>query len=366
VNPVEEGLTVQDHSKRITVYLLQPKDRPFFKLEWVVPGTNIRRSRSAKTADPDQAERLRSDLEYELNHGLHRDPCKMPFEDFRELYEDERLAEKRAATRKKAGYVFDSFTELAGPRTLGDVDARMLSGYARDLRKLGRSPATLQAHLAYLRAALRWAVDQGFLPAVPKVAMPKVPKKRHINRIDRPQFERLLQEAPNDGWRLFLWTAWYTGMRRCELLALTWDGANGMPWVDLGRRRIWIPAAHNKSGEDQCLPIHPALLAVYKKHLGDGYDLYEKFATVKAAPRGRLYFLSASPREVSRKFTALAKRAGLNITLHDLRRSFGSRYASKVTAPQLKALMRHADIKTTLEFYADVSDTLDEAITQVG
>jgi integrase len=58
----------------------------------------------------------------------------------------------------------------------------------------------------------------------------------------------------------------------------------------------------------------------------------------------------------------MAKKAGLKISLHDLRRSFGSRYASAVPAPVLQRLTRHADIKTMLAFYTDVDDTLDEAI----
>jgi hypothetical protein len=88
--------------KRITVYVLQQKDRPFLKLEWVEPETGRRRSKSAKTADPAEAEKARADLEYELNHGLHREPSKMPWETFRELYEEEKLAGARKATRKKA------------------------------------------------------------------------------------------------------------------------------------------------------------------------------------------------------------------------------------------------------------------------
>jgi integrase len=75
-----------------------------------------------------------------------------------------------------------------------------------------------------------------------------------------------------------------------------------------------------------------------------------------------LFTLSDSPREVSRKFTKPAKKAGLRITLHDLRRSFGSRYTAVVPAPVLKRFLRHADIKTTLAFYTDVDDVLDDAI----
>jgi integrase len=332
---------------RITVYVLQPKDRPYFKLEWVEPETGIRRSKSTKTNDARKAGKARDDLEYELNHGIAHEPSKMLWETFRELYEEEKLAGAREATRKKAGYVFDAFEELAHPRTLGVITERTLSKYSVALREKGFKPATIQGHLAYLRAALRWAADQRLIPAAPKVTMPKVPKKNHIRKIVAEEFERLLAVAPDGHWEAFLQTAWYTGMRRNEMLDLVWDADAGQPWVDFGRNRIWIPAAYNKSDADQWLPLRPELAEVLLP---------------RRRERGRLFPLSESPREVSRKFTKLARKVGLKISLHDLRRSFGSRYAAVVPAPVLQRLMRHADIKTTLAYYTDVDDTLEEAI----
>jgi len=117
--------------------------------------------------------------------------------------------------------------------------------------------------------------------------------------------------------------------------------------VDFAQKRIWIPAAYNKSDADQWLPLHPDLAAILER---------------RRQHRGKLFSLSSSPREVSRKFSRLAKKVGLKITLHDLRRSFGSRYAAAVPAPVLQRLMRHADIKTTLTYYTNVDDVLDEAI----
>jgi integrase len=117
--------------------------------------------------------------------------------------------------------------------------------------------------------------------------------------------------------------------------------------MDFGQSRIWIPAAYNKSDADQWMPLHPQLAEILQP---------------RRQERGKVFRLSESPREVSRKFTKLAKKAGLKITLHDLRRSFGSRYAAVVPAPVLQRLMRHADIKTTLAFYKNVDDVLEEAI----
>jgi integrase len=333
--------------KRVTVWVQRFKDRPHLVLQWFDPDTGRRKSKSARTADEKEAEKARADLEYELNHGLAREPSKMPWEAFRTLYEEEKLAGRREATRKKAGYVFDSFEGLARPRALGQVNERTLSRYATQLREKGQRPATIQGHLAYLRAALRWAADQKLIPAAPKVAMPKVPKKRIIRKIVAEEFERLLAAAPDDCWAAFLQTAWYTGMRRNEMLDLTWDGEGGTPWVDFGQGRVWLPAAYNKSDADQWLPLHPELAEALRP---------------RQRPRGKLFPLSASPREVSRKFGKVARKAGLKITLHDLRRSFGSRYAAVVPAPVLQRLMRHGDIKTTLAYYTDVDGVLDEAI----
>jgi integrase len=332
--------------QRVTVYVLRPKDRPTLQLQWVDPDTGARKSRSAGTDDPAQAENARADLEYELNHGLAREPSKMPWETFRQFYDEEKLAGTRVATRKKAGYVFDSFEKLARPRTLGTITERTLSQYATQLRTNGCRPATIQGHMAYLRAALRWAADQKFILAAPKIIMPKVPKKRNIRKISAEEFERLIGKAPTTHWHAFIATAWYTGMRRNEMLDLTW-GNRGMPHIDFKENRIWIPAAYNKSDEDQWLPLHPQLAEI-----------------LKALPDqcGFLFLFRNAPREVSRKFSKLARSLGLKITLHDLRRSFGSRYAPHVSAPVLQRLMRHADIKTTLEFYTVVDDVLDEAI----
>jgi integrase len=345
------------NDQTIKVYILWPKDRPNAKLQYIDPETGLERSKSAKTADPKDAEKARGEWEYELNHGLAQQTSKMTWEKFCELYESEKLAGVREATREKAGYVFDSFAELAHPRTLGTITERTLSQYAVRLREKEFKPATIQGHLAYLRAALRWAADQRLIPAAPKVVMPKVSKKRIIRKIVAEEFERLLAPHKEEGkeeptpldpqWAAFIQTAWFTGMRRNEMLDLTWHSDGGTPWIDFKQGRIWIPAAYNKSDADQWLPLHPALAELLKP---------------RQQPRGKVFRLSASPREVSRKFTALAKRAGIKITLHDLRRSFGSRYASVVPAPVLQRLMRHADIKTTLTFYTDVDDVLDGAI----
>ncbi len=65
---------------------------------------------------------------------------------------------------------------------------------------------------------------------------------------------------------------------------------------------------------------------------------------------------------VSQKVTTLAKRAGVRMSMKTLRAGFGCRYAGKVSAHVLQPLMRHANIKTTMDYYANIDVAVEEAV----
>jgi integrase len=69
-----------------------------------------------------------------------------------------------------------------------------------------------------------------------------------------------------------------------------------------------------------------------------------------------------TPDGVGRRVRMLAKDAGVKLSMHSLRKGFGCRYAGKVPAQVLQKLMRHANIKTTMDFYANVDDAVEEAV----
>ena len=65
---------------------------------------------------------------------------------------------------------------------------------------------------------------------------------------------------------------------------------------------------------------------------------------------------------VGQRVVALAAQAGVKLTMHSLRKGFGCRYAGRVPAQVLQRLMRHSDIKTTMDYYANVDEAVREAI----
>jgi integrase len=62
------------------------------------------------------------------------------------------------------------------------------------------------------------------------------------------------------------------------------------------------------------------------------------------------------------RVVALAKKAGVKLTMRSLRRGFGCRHAGKVSAHVLQRLMRHSNISITMDYYANIDQAVEEAI----
>jgi integrase len=344
--------------KRINVWVQRRPDRATLCLQWFDPETGKRKSKSAETADPEEAEARRVDLESDLNNGRYQEASRMGWEGFRELFEAEYLPGVRPLTAKKYREVFDVFESLVRPGKVRAVTERTLSAFLAAMRqrkvrgRVGMAPGTMRVYLQLLHTALSWGVDQGFLPKCPKFPAVKVPRRKP-QPVPVESFERLLAKAPEGDWRALLLTAWLAGLRVGEAYALVWEPGEEAPWVDLASDRIRLPAKFAKADEDQWVPIDPALRPILEARLGLGGKVFNL-----RARDGHPLALSSVSDHVIR----LARRAGVRLTMHALRRGFGCRYAGKVPAQVLQRLMRHSDIRTTMAYYANVDAAVEEAV----
>jgi integrase len=123
--------------------------------------------------------------------------------------------------------------------------------------------------------------------------------------------------------------------------------------VDLGRNRIVLSAGVVKAGKDQWVPLDPRLRAVLEALPRRGKRVF-RFTKSNGEP----ICANSLPERVTR----LARRAGVKLTMHSLRKGFGCRYAGRVPAQVLQKLMRHASIRTTMDYYANVDDAVEEAV----
>jgi integrase len=345
--------------KRITVWVQRFKDRPHLVLQWIDPETGRRKSKSAETADEKVAEDRRVDLEADLNAGRYAEASRMTWDGFRELFEEEYVATRRPKTRAIYRNVLNLFERVCNPGRLGSITERTLSAFAAGLRKLPGNgggtmqPGTVRARLQFLRTALNWAARQRLITRCPDFPTVKVPKKRP-QPVPLESFERLLAKAPDAHMRAYLLTGWLAGLRLAEALELEREANERFPYLDPGHDRIVIPAEFAKAEEDQWVPLDPELWKVLDELPRHGKKV---FRFISRQTKGPL-----SESALSCRILALAKRAGVKLSMHSLRKGFGCRYAGKVPAQVLQKLMRHSNIAITMSYYANVDDAAMEAV----
>jgi integrase len=339
-------------------------DRPYLMLQWHDPATGKRKSKSAETCNPVEAEIKRADLESDLNHGRYAEPARMTWERFRELFEEEYVAGQRERSREKYGSVLDVFEQIVEPAKLRDLDERALSRFLKGMRekkrpgeRVGLAPMTMKNYLVALKTALGWAVSQKLLPTLPEFPAVKVPKKKP-QPIPSESFERLLAKAPDAFWRAFLLCGWWCGLRLSEAYCLRWERSDKLPYLDLAADRIILPAVFAKSDEDQWVPLHPtlreALEALPRTHGADVFFFRSRRGGGRLTRNG-----------VTNRVLDLAKTAGVRLSMHRLRKGFGCRVAKDLgrgAAPVLHRLMRHSSMQVTMDYYASVDDALHDAI----
>jgi integrase len=336
--------------KRVTVWVQHFKDRESLVLQWIDPATGKRKSKSAGTADEKEAEQKRADLEYELNHGQYQEASRMSWERFRELFEAEYVSGLRPNTRVNYRATLDLFERVCNPTRIRSITERTVSAFAAALRQLpvrgggGMKPSSIKVRLQFLHTALTWAVEQKLLTEVPKFPAVKVPWKKP-QPVPSESFERLLDRAPDAQMQAYLLAGWLAGLRLVEAFALEWERTDAAPWVDLGANRIWLPAGFVKAVEDQWVPLDSVLREDLEALPRQGRKVF-RFV----APDGH----PVTPGAMSDRVRRLAKKAGVKLTMHSLRKGFGCRHAGRVPdpgAPEAHAALGHQDHDGVLRQY---------------
>ena len=219
------------------------------------------------------------------------------------------------------------------------------------------APYTVSVRLAFLHSALAWGVEQGLLPKCPRFPAIKVEKK-DPRPVPPETFERLLAKAEGDDrMQAFLLCGWLAGLRLEETVELEWEDNERFPWVDFGTDRIWLPAGFVKGKRDQWLPLDPVLREALEKLPRHGAKVFH-FTDARQGRGGRVI----QGQAVARRIVTLAKRAGVKLSMKVLRKGFGCYYAAREPAQVLQKLMRHKSIATTMGYYANVDDAVEEAV----
>jgi integrase len=327
-------------------------------------------------------------IEKELQDGMYHERSRLTWADFRERYELEVLSGQRKKTGENLAATFNAIEEHINPANVEAIGPQQISQFAAKLRKMGRAEPTIKRHLTCVRTLLNWAKRQRIIRQVPTIDMPKKGDSTRKTMRGRPisgeEYERIIEKVPVglavknfdktltagkrlrienmptdtvESWRHLLHGLWLSGLRLGEALNLSWDD-DRLIMVDFSARRpmFLIRADGQKNGNDEILPMAPEFaefLLTTPEEKRTGFV----FAPHSVNYIGRRLSLDRVTRVLSR----FSRAAGVKVddtggkvkyaSAHDLRRSFGERWAARVMPHILQQLMRHASITTTMEFY---------------
>lgn len=233
-------------------------------------------------------------------------------------------------------------------------------------RRGGLSPSTVHHHHRVLRCALKTAVRWGQIPVNPaRLAQPPRPGGARVCVLDEEQQADLINAMRGGPCYLPVVIAIGTGMRRGEILALSWDAIDfdesllrvvrtveqtrgalhfREPKTQRGRRRIDLPAYLTK--------ILERTRRSRRGHYDGDSDL------VCLSPKGGLWW----PDSFSAMFRRQLELHGLpHMRFHDLRHSHASELLRHGVHPKVVSeRLGHATVSFTLDTYSHLLPSLQE------
>ena len=292
-------------------------------------------------------------------------------------YEAEHLSGKPFKTIEAFRSASSRFDQLCPVRFVSDITSQVLVQFAVRLRSEGKSEATIQAYRDHLMSALRWAEDVSVISKRPKPPrLKRIPSGTRGRPLSEEEFERMLGYLPEvvgedyaSRWEWNLRGLWLSGLRLGESLKFFWGPTfDGHHIVDLdsNRPKIQIDQFSEKAFCNRLLPMTPDFAQFLRQVAGS-----RRNGLVFKWPLSRGY--SESVKTIGKRISLLGTKAkvvtgkGKTASAHDLRRTFGSRWSTKVQPFVLRTLMRHSSITTTERFYVGCDvDRISEALYAAG
>lgn len=307
-------------------------------IDYVVPGTGkARREPVAAANDPKAysieearaAEGKRKAQKVEAPRVLQRAPEeKRTFKELTKWYTGlEKIKSKRYFPTLQINLA--SFNKEFGDTIVGQIKPVDLENYQAKRKAAGKSDSYIDTEIGAARTMINKAFDNDMVSGETVKAFKRIKKllKRNSNARDKiltlDQVKSLMAALPRHT-KAILATAFYTGMRKGEILSLTWDK------VDFEKRLIRLEATDTKDKEPRKIPVCPELCEILK-------------AIPRALHDNHVFFYKGKPvsRDIRGSLTEACKAAGIpygrfvkdGFIFHDLRHAFNT-YMRKAGVPE--------------------------------
>ena len=261
-----------------------------------------------------------------------KDPDPVKFHDFAKEYLQWAKANKKPSTCLRDLYTMRIFDREFGCKKIQDITTRQIERYQTKRRELFKA-ATVNRELALLKHLFSKAIEWKILRENPAKGVKFL--KGAVNRVRflmPDEFQTLLSNC-EDFLRPLVTVAVHTGMRRGELLSLTWDRVN----IEQGI----ITVTDTKNSERKDIPMNETVKATLQ-------GLKKSEGSVFLSKKG----IAVDPMVLHYAFHDALDRSGItDFRFHDLRHTFASNLVmAGVKIEKVQKLMGHKMIAMTQRY----------------
>ncbi|MBZ5634898.1 MAG: site-specific integrase [Acidobacteriia bacterium] len=275
-----------------------------------------------------------------------RTPLSEAIQEFMTVY-----SKPRKASSRDDQIILNRLQAFIGPNGyLQDIDRHTVEQFQLRILDRGASKARVNRYTAILKCFFNRFVDWGKLKSNPCRGIRLYPETARTHWLEKGQLDALLDSC-SDRLRPIIQIAVLTGLRRGDILRLTWDR------IDFNQHVIQI--VQSKTGTPLVLPMSEVLEDVLRRipQFSDSpYVFHEDGERLRRFGWARTDFQKA------------IKAAGLGGTrMHDLRHTAATQLRRLgCDLPVIQQLLGHRTIRTTLR-YAHVHPTeLRDAMGKLG
>jgi integrase len=294
------------------------------------------RFESCRTHNKKEAEQRLIDRRKEAMEGIAPAPPIKPLalDDLKERYLTF-VGHQRGVSTKKIH--FAHFSRVWGNPPIHTLTVEVLDQYRAQRLNEKVGPATINREMATLKHALTKAVEWKLLRKALREELTAIKKYQEpdgrLRYLSGPEEADSLLEACDEALRPIVLTAIHTGMRKGELLGLTWDQ------VDMTHG--FIRLNQTKNGKARALPFNETLWELFS-----GLRTRQDVPWVFHDAEGRRY------NNVRHAFDRACEAAGLaDFHFHDLRHTFASWLLMKgIPLATVSTLLGHTSPTMTLRY----------------
>ena len=336
-------------------------------------GKQIQRSITGKSKK-EVSQRLR-EVTSEIDRGVYCAPCKMTIGEWLDIWSKEYLFGVKEGTAYSYRAVIRNHIkpEIGGIRLDALNPHTVQSFYNSKFKEL--SAKTVKNIHGILHAALRQAVLNGYIPNNPTDSSirPRIEKKE-MHAMDQYMITDFLEAIKGDEYEYLFFVALFTGMRKGEVMGLTWDVIDFARGTILINKQLQRPRVGDgtcqlvstKNGKSRKLkPAKEVMNVLYRVkkqqmawQLKNGECFQNSMNLVFTHELGGYL----NPNTVYNHFKEIVKKIGEpGLRFHDMRHSYA--VAALQIGDDVKTVQNnlgHATAAFTLDVYGHVTDQMKE------